>query len=73
VPGGGLGQVLQQERQQVEQRAPEMGGLLGKIFRAATAPPRNRAAQGGVDLDGDGIADEIGRVNPGILGGLFGR
>jgi hypothetical protein len=68
----GVGQVLQQERQHVEQRAPAVGGLLGKIFSAATAPPRGRQVPGGVDLDGDGIADEIGRVNPGLLGGLFG-
>lgn len=69
---GGLGQVLQQERQQVEQRAPGVGGLLGKIFSAASRPPRGQQVAGGVDLDGDGIADEIGRVNPGLLGGLFG-
>jgi hypothetical protein len=69
---GDLGQVLQQEQQHVEQRAPGMGGLLGKIFGAATGAPRGHAVAGGVDLDGDGIADEIGRVNPGILGGLFG-
>ena len=72
---GGIGQVLQQERQQVEQRAPAMGGLLGKVFAAASRPARGQAGQpvqGGVDLDGDGIADEIGRVNPGLLGGLFG-
>lgn len=65
-------QVLEQERRQVEQRAPALGGLLGKIFSAATAPGRGQPARGGVDLDGDGIADDIARVNPGVLGGLFG-
>ena len=70
---GGLGQVLQQEQQHVEQRAPGMGGLLGKIFSAATAAPRGQQVAGGIDRDGDGIADEIGRVDPGLLGGLFGR
>jgi hypothetical protein len=70
---GGLGQVLQQERQHVEQRAPGVGGLLGKIFNAASGQPRGQAVPGGIDRDGDGIADEIGRVDPGLLGGLFGR
>ena len=72
---GGVSDVLQQERQQVEQRAPDLGGLLGKIFGAGGGQPqqqRGRAVPGGVDLDGDGIADEIGRVNPGSLGGLLG-
>ena len=63
-------EVLQQERAHVEQRAPAVGGLLGKIFSAASRPPRGQAA--GVDLDGDGIADDIARVNPGLLGGLLG-
>ena len=63
-----VGDVLHEERQQVEQRAPAMGGLLGKIFGGAGGQP----AAGGVDLDGDGIADEIGRTNPGGLGGLLG-
>ena len=66
---GHVGDVLHEERQQVEQRAPAMGGLLGKIFGGGTA---GRPVAGGVDLDGDGIADEIGRTPPGALGGLLG-
>jgi hypothetical protein len=69
---GGVGDVLHQERQHVEQRAPAMGGLLGKIFGGASGQPRGQQVPGGVDLDGDGIADEIGRTNPGSLGGLLG-
>lgn len=64
-----VGDVLHEERQQVEQRAPAMGGLLGKIFGGGGA---GRPVAGGVDLDGDGIADEIGRTPPGALGGLLG-
>jgi hypothetical protein len=47
------------ERQEVERRAPDLGGLLGQIF-------------GGGAQDRPGISDDLARMAPNILGGLFG-
>jgi hypothetical protein len=47
------------QRQEVEQRAPGLGGILGQIF-------------GGGAQDRPGIADDLARMAPNILGGMFG-
>ena len=47
------------QRQEVERRSPDLGGILGQIF-----------AGGGQDRPG--IADDLARVAPSILGGMFG-
>ena len=54
-----IGSQLRAERQQVEQRAPELGGLLGQIF-------------GGGGEDRPGIADDLARMAPNVLGKMFG-
>ena len=51
---------LQAERREVERRAPDLGGILGQIFGA-----------GGQDRPG--IADDIARMAPDVLGKMFGR
>lgn len=50
---------LRAERQEVERRSPDLGGLLGQIF-------------GGGGQDRPGIADDLARMAPNVLGGLFG-
>lgn len=52
-----IGSELQQERAQITQQQPAMGGILGSLF------DRNR--------DGS-ITDDIARAAPSVLGGLFG-
>ena len=47
------------ERQEVERRAPGLGGILGQIF-------------GGGAQDRPGIADDLARIAPSVLGGIFG-
>jgi len=47
------------ERQEVERRAPDLGGILGQMF-------------GGGGQDRPGISDDLARMAPNILGGLFG-
>jgi hypothetical protein len=54
-----IGTTLQQERQEVERRAPGLGGILGQIFGA-----------GGEDKPG--IADDLARMAPNVLGKMFG-
>ncbi len=49
---------LQQESTRIEQSAPGMAGILGSLF------DRNK--------DGS-VVDDLGRMAPGILGGLLGR
>lgn len=61
LDAGAIGGTLQQERQELEQRAPGLGGILGGLFGGA----------GGVNQPG--LADDIARMAPGVLGGLFGR
>lgn len=56
-----LGPTLQQERQEVERRAPGLGGILGQIFGGGGAENR------------PGIGDDLARVAPEILGQMFGR
>ena len=51
---------LQAERQEVERRAPELGGILGQVFGAGA---ENRP----------GIADDLARMAPSVLGKMFGR
>ena len=51
--------TVQRERQEVERRAPDLGGLLGQIF-------------GGAGQDRPGIADDIARMAPDVLGKMFG-
>ena len=48
------------ERQEVERRAPDLGGILGQIF-------------GGGAQDRPGIADDLARIAPNVLGGMFGK
>jgi hypothetical protein len=54
-----IGSELQRERQEVEQRAPGLGGILGQIF-------------GGGGEDRPGIADDLARMAPNVLGKMFG-
>ena len=57
LSASGLGALLGTERQGAEQAMPGAAGLMRLL-----------------DSDGDGqIADEIGRIGKGLLGGLFGR
>lgn len=51
--------TVQRERQEVERRSPDLGGLLGQIF-------------GGGGQDRPGIADDIARMAPDVLGKMFG-
>jgi hypothetical protein len=54
---GALGGMLQEEQHEVARRAPGAGGLGGLL-----------------DSDNDGqIMDDLARMAPGMLGGLFGR
>lgn len=53
-----VGAQLQQESAQIATKAPAVGGLLGSLL------DRNR--------DGS-VMDDIGRIAPGVLGGLLGR
>ena len=55
-----LGSQLQAERHEVERRAPELGGILGQVF-------------GGGAEDRPGIADDLARMAPSVLGKMFGR
>ena len=50
---------VQAERQEVERRAPDLGGILGQIFGAGAQ-------------NHPGIADDLARIAPNILGGMFG-
>jgi hypothetical protein len=54
-----IGTQLQAERNDLERRAPDLGGLLGQIF-------------GGGGQDRPGIADDIARMAPSVLGKMFG-
>jgi hypothetical protein len=54
-----IGSQLQAQRQQVEQQSPQLGGVLGQIF-------------GGGGQDRPGIADDLARMAPNVLGNLFG-
>ncbi|MEK9507378.1 DUF937 domain-containing protein [Gemmatimonadota bacterium Y43] len=57
LDAGGLGDLLQRETQAVTRDAPALGGLAGLL-----------------DRDGDGsIADELGGIAKGILGGMMKR
>jgi hypothetical protein len=49
---------LQRERQEVERRAPDLGSILGQVF-------------GGGGQDRPGIADDIARMAPNVLGRMF--
>ena len=60
--GAGASEIsadLQAERQEVERRAPGLGGILGQIF-----------SRGGEDRPG--IADDLARMAPDVLGKMFG-
>jgi hypothetical protein len=50
---------LRAERRELERRAPDFGGILGQIF-------------GGGAQDRPGIADDIARMAPNVLGKMFG-
>lgn len=63
VTANDLGPTLQQERQEVERRAPGLGGILGQIFGGAGGGGENRP----------GIGDDLARMAPDILGQMFGR
>ena len=57
VDAGGLGGMLQREQQEMQRRAPATSGLGGLL-----------------DKNNDGqIMDDLARMAPGMLGGLFGR
>ncbi len=53
-----IGAELQAEKQEVERRAPGLGGILGQIFGASEDRP--------------GIADDLARMAPNVLGKMFG-
>jgi len=55
-----IGNELQAERQEVERRAPGLGGILGQMFG------------GGATEDRPGIADDLARMAPNVLGRMFG-
>jgi hypothetical protein len=61
VTANDLGPTLQQERQEVERRAPGLGGILGQIFGSGGGENR------------PGIGDDLARMAPDILGQMFGR
>ena len=54
-----IGAELQAERREVERRAPDLGGILGQMF-------------GGGGQDRPGIANDIARMAPDVLGRMFG-
>lgn len=54
-----IGPDLRAERQDVERRAPDLGGLFGQMF-------------GGGGQDRPGIADDLARIAPSVLGSMFG-
>ncbi|HZO19442.1 MAG TPA: DUF937 domain-containing protein [Gemmatimonadaceae bacterium] len=54
-----IGAQIQAERDAVTERAPNLGGILGQIF-------------GGGAEDRPGIADDIARMAPNVLGKMFG-
>ena len=54
-----VGAELQASRREVERRSPGLGGVLGQIF-------------GGAAQDRPGIADDLARMAPQVLGGIFG-
>ena len=53
-----IGAQIQAERDAVNERAPNLGGILGQIFGGAEDRP--------------GIADDIARMAPNVLGKMFG-
>ena len=65
---GGVAPVLRQEQEDIVRRAPAAGGLLGQIFGAV-------GQDGGQGAGGQsaGIAGELARMAPGVLGALFGK
>jgi hypothetical protein len=56
-----IGGTLRAERQELERRAPDLGGILGQMFGG-----------GSQAQDRPGIADDLARVAPSILGSIFG-
>lgn len=57
---GEISAQLRAERQQLEQRAPGFGDMLGSLF-------------GGGGADRPGFADDLARMAPNVLGNLFRR
>lgn len=57
---GDLGTQLRAERQEVERNVPELGGILGQMFG------------GGRTENRPGIADDLARMAPDVLGKMFG-
>ena len=64
---GGVAPVLRQEQEEIVRRAPAAGGLLGQIFGAV-----GQGAQGAGGQSA-GVAEELARMAPGVLGALFGK
>ena len=56
-----IGGTLRAERQELERRAPDLGGILGQMFGA-----------GSQGQDRPGIADDLARIAPNVLGSIFG-
>lgn len=61
APNSDIGGTLRAERQELERRAPDLGGILGQMFGGG--------AQG---QDRPGIADDLARIAPNVLGSIFG-
>lgn len=61
APDRDIGGTLRAERQELERRSPDLGGILGQMFGG-----------GAQAQDRPGIADDLARIAPNVLGSIFG-